>query len=91
MHHPLGHFVDGAIAAGRQNQVRAVLDMPARQAARHAGAGGGGGRDAMAVFGEDLEGALDQRSPMPPDLARLRIIDQYGLPVTCYGILPFPR
>jgi hypothetical protein len=45
----------------------------------------------MAVLFQDFDGALDERAPVPSDFTRLRIINQSGIPVTVYGILPFPR
>jgi hypothetical protein len=38
---------------------------------------------------EDFHRALDQRTAAPYDLSRTGVVDQYGVPVGCYGKLRF--
>ena len=87
MHHPLRHFVDGAIAARRQDQVRAVLDVRARNRARRGGAGRRGHRDVVPLPGEDFHDALNARAAAPSEFSRAGIVDQDGLPVACNGAI----
>ena len=83
---PSSDFVDGAVAAGRHHQVRAAVDVFARDGARGAGPGGGGHRHVVAVLRQDFDGPLDQRAAFPSEFARAGIVDQDGVPVGCDGV-----
>jgi len=81
MRHAFGHFVEGAVAAGGQNQIRAARDLFPRQRARGAWTGGGAARHLMPVLFQDCGGARDQRASFPPQLARAWVINEDGLAV----------
>jgi hypothetical protein len=87
MHHALCHFVDGAIAARRQNQVRPIADMGARNRAGRGRAGGGGNRDIVPALREYFYDALDTRAAAPSEFPRTGVVDQDGLPVGCDGTI----
>ena len=50
VHHALGHFVDGAVAAGRHHQVRATRNVFTRDGSRHPGARSRRHNDVVAFF-----------------------------------------
>jgi hypothetical protein len=87
MHHALRHFIDGAIAARRQNQVSSVADMSARNRAGRSRAGGGGNGDVVPVLREYFYDTLDARAAAPSEFPRTGIVDQDGLPVGCDGTI----
>ena len=76
MHHALGHFVDGAVAARRDNQIGAAIDVLARHRAGGLRPRGGHHRHRVAVLGENLHRARQQRTAASPQFARTRIVDQ---------------
>jgi len=79
--HAFRHFVEGAIAAGGENQVRAARDLVPCQGSRGARAGGGTARDVVPVPFEDLGGVRNQGAALPSQLARARVIDQDGVAI----------
>jgi hypothetical protein len=87
MHHSLGHFVDGAVAARRHHQVGAVGYVLARDGSRGLGTRSGCNNDVVAVFLQDFHRAMDQRTAIPSEFSRTGIVDQDSLPVGCYGVI----
>ncbi len=79
MRHAVHHFVDGAVAARHQNQIRAALDAaPCDIRGRVRARGGNGVDNRHPARGEDLERVL-QRMLAPPESARERIVDKKGM------------
>jgi hypothetical protein len=91
MHHAFDGFVDGAIAAGRYHQVGATGDVVAHDGAGGPRPGGGRHRDVVTVILEDFHGPPDDRPAVSPQFPRPGIVDQDTIPVSCYGVLRYPR
>ena len=88
MHHALRHFVDGAVAAGSDNQIGAAFDVLARHGAGGFRARGGHDRYRVGIFGEDLNRPRERRPAFPPQFTRARIVDEDSISVTCNVISP---
>jgi hypothetical protein len=85
MHHPFRDFVDGSVTAGSQDQVGATIDVGLGNVAGCPGARGGGYRNTMPSFRQNIHDALDARSAAPSEFPCTRIVDQDGVPVACNG------
>jgi len=59
--------------------------MPAGNRAGRTRACGGSDGDAVALLFQDPDGPRDLGIPVPPELARARVVDQDGVPVGCDG------
>ena len=79
--HAFGHFVEGAIAAGGQNQVRAALDLLPSQRAGGTGTGGGAARHAWPSSSRIRAALAISALPFRPNLPAHGIINQDGLAV----------
>ncbi len=88
--HALGRFVDRPVAARHQNQVRPAGNVRACHRPRDVRARGRRRRHAVPFMFEDFHRTLDQCAAAPYDLSRPGVVDQYGVPVGCYGKLPVP-
>ncbi len=80
IHHAVDGLVDGAVAAGHQNQIRSAIYCAARDLAGVARPGGGNGIHSDPVRVQQLDGP-SKRMLSPSESARVRIIDENGLPV----------
>jgi hypothetical protein len=80
--HAVEHFVEGSVAAGRQDEIGAAYDALARDASRGDGSGGGPDVEFGAVGAKGFEG-LAEPVGMTKDLARVRIVDDCNLTITC--------
>ena len=85
MRHAFSHFVEGAIAAGGEDEIGAAGDLVARQGTGGARAGGGAAGDAMAIGFKDPHGARDQGAALPAEFTRTRIVNHDSLAVSGYG------
>jgi hypothetical protein len=74
VHHALDHFVDGAVAARRDNQTRAARNVFARDRPGGARTGGGSDGDSVAVFLKNRDRAIEQRGPRTPEFSGPRIV-----------------
>ena len=76
MDHPVGYLVDGAVAAGHQDQVRAAPDAPESDFAPRAGTLGWKRIDPVAGLAKDENGSVDARNPPPVQASRGRVVDE---------------
>ena len=80
MRHSVHRFIDGAVAAGDQNQFRAASHLLARDLARMPGASGGNGIERHPARPQHLDGPA-QRMASPSESACVRIVNENGSPV----------
>jgi hypothetical protein len=80
MRHAVDGFIDGSVAAGDQDQISAPIDGAAGDFTGVAGTAGGDGIDRDPAGIQDFDGPRE-RMFSPSECARVRIIDEYGLPV----------
>ena len=85
MHHAFYHFVNGAIAAGGNDQVGAAGNVFARNRTRGSRAGSGSHGDRMSVLAEDLYGPFQKRTAAALEFARPRIVYEDSIPVVGDG------
>ena len=86
MQHAFSRFIDGAVAAGDNHQVGAAADVLARNDARGSTAAGGDHGQVVAIVADDSGNALNQRLPVPSELARIGIVNQDGILENGYGV-----
>lgn len=78
MNHAVDGLVDGSVASGHQNKIRAPINGAACDLTCVSGSTGGNGIDSDPPRVQQLNGAL-QRMASPSECARVRIINKYGL------------
>ncbi len=80
MRHAVNGFVDGAVAAGDQDQIGATIDGAAGDFTGVARAAGGDRIDSDPGGVQQLDGPRE-RIFSPSECASVGIVNQYGLPV----------
>ena len=90
MHHPLHHFVDGAVPAGGQDQVRAARDgLPGKIPSSFRASGG----HQVGVISGPLKKPLypgKERRTVSAESARTRVIDNNSIPIRGDSDAPIP-
>jgi hypothetical protein len=81
MHHPFRDFVHRSVAAGRQNQIGAPVDVFTRDGTSRARPGGRRHRNRVSMICEDFDGFFEQPGPIPSEFTRARVINQDSIPV----------
>jgi hypothetical protein len=77
--HALGDLVDGAVAAGADDEVRAALDVELRNRAGGVRAGGRSDGDVVAGGAQDGDGTVNERASAALELPGVGIVDEDGL------------
>jgi len=81
VYHPVDCFVDGAVAAGDQDQVGAAADAGGHKGRRRVRPFGGDGLDSVARMAENLDGAVDTRDASSIEAARRGVVCEERVPV----------
>jgi len=83
MNQPLCDFVDSAVSAKHQNQIRAVGDSPTRHFPGLVRAGRGEQRRNQSAAGQRGFGTLENSLGIAPEFASGRVVDQNRLAERC--------
>src|SRR6516225_206390 len=84
MNHAFGDLVDGAVATRHHDQVRAALDVAARDRAGGARTGRRRNRHVVTARRQDRGYSPGPCAALPPESARPQIVDEDGVPVAGY-------
>ena len=87
MNRSIDDFVDGAIAAGDENQVRALSDALTREGGAGFRTGGGDAFHRSTGTGEHARHTIHHIARTSAKPSRVRIIDDEGSPVSQYSII----